>query len=149
MLLVGAGLSGIGAAYYLQTHCRTKSFTIVEAREEIGGTWDLFRYPGVSSDMYTFGYSFRLVHPGGAATSTVRNARVSKADPSEEELLGCEEFDRLLRLRPQILGESIVRGIERRRARMLVGSDAKIVSPIERTMPASYGPVLHCLRHQT
>ena len=85
MLLVGAGLSGIGAAYYLQTHCRTKSFTSVEAREEIGGTWDLFRYHGVSSDMYTFGYSFRLVHSGGAATSTVRNALISKADPPEEE----------------------------------------------------------------
>ncbi len=61
VLLVGAGLSGIGAAYYLQTRCPTKSFTILDAREEIGGTWDLFRYPGVrsDSDMYTLGYSFR------------------------------------------------------------------------------------------
>jgi monooxygenase len=61
VLLVGAGLSGIGAAYYLQTRCPTRSFTILEAREGIGGTWDLFRYPGVrsDSDMYTLGYSFR------------------------------------------------------------------------------------------
>jgi hypothetical protein len=99
--------------------------------------------------MYTLGYSFRLVHPGGAATSTVRNALISKADPPEEEPRGCEEFDRLLRLRPQIPGESIVREIERPRTCMLVGSDAKIVSPIERSMPASYGPVLHCLRRRT
>jgi monooxygenase len=61
VLIVGAGLSGIGAAYYLQTRCPTKSFAVLEAREEIGGTWDLFRYPGVrsDSDMYTLGYSFR------------------------------------------------------------------------------------------
>jgi hypothetical protein len=92
VLLVGAGVSGIGIAYYLQTRCPTRSFTILEAREEIGGTWDLFRYPGVSSDMYTFGYSFRPVHPGGAATSIARNARISKADPPEEETRGRETF---------------------------------------------------------
>lgn len=44
VIVVGAGLSGIGAAYYLQTRCPAKSFTLLEAREEIGGTWDLFRY---------------------------------------------------------------------------------------------------------
>jgi cation diffusion facilitator CzcD-associated flavoprotein CzcO len=61
VLIVGAGLSGIGAAYYLQTRCPKKSYTILEGRETIGGTWDLFRYPGVrsDSDMYTLGYSFR------------------------------------------------------------------------------------------
>ena len=60
-LIVGAGLSGIAAAYYLQTRCPNKSWTIVEARDAIGGTWDLFRYPGVrsDSDMYTLGYRFR------------------------------------------------------------------------------------------
>jgi len=70
VLLVGAGLSGIGAAYYLQTRCPTKSFTILEAREGIGGTWDLFRYPGVrsDSDMYTLGYSFRPWRHGKAIT---------------------------------------------------------------------------------
>ena len=55
--------------------------------------------------------------------------------------VGARTFDRLLRLRPQIRGESVVREIERRRTRMLVGSDAKVVSPIKRAMPASYGPV--------
>src|SRR5258705_5050523 len=61
VLIVGAGLSGIGAAYYLQTRCPTKSYAILEGRDTMGGTWDLFRYPGVrsDSDMYTLGYSFK------------------------------------------------------------------------------------------
>ncbi|HLJ82037.1 MAG TPA: NAD(P)/FAD-dependent oxidoreductase [Ktedonobacterales bacterium] len=61
VLIVGAGISGIAAAYYLRTRCPNKSYTILEGRSEIGGTWDLFRYPGVrsDSDMYTLGYSFR------------------------------------------------------------------------------------------
>ena len=61
VLIVGAGLSGIGAGYHLQKDCPRKSFTILEGRDAIGGTWDLFRYPGVrsDSDMYTLGYSFR------------------------------------------------------------------------------------------
>ncbi len=61
MLIVGAGLSGIGAAYHLQTRCPGRSYAILEARDRIGGTWDLFRYPGIrsDSDMYTLGYSFR------------------------------------------------------------------------------------------
>ncbi len=61
IVIVGAGLSGVCAAYYLQKHCPGKSYTILEARNAIGGTWDLFRYPGIrsDSDMYTLGYSFR------------------------------------------------------------------------------------------
>jgi monooxygenase len=61
VLIVGAGLSGIGAAHHLQTNCPSKTFAILEARDCIGGTWDLFRYPGIrsDSDMYTLGYSFR------------------------------------------------------------------------------------------
>ncbi len=61
VLIVGAGLSGIGAAYHLQTRCPGRSYAILEARNAIGGTWDLFRYPGIrsDSDMYTFGYAFR------------------------------------------------------------------------------------------
>ena len=61
VLIVGAGISGIAAAYYLQTRCPGKRFAIVEGRERLGGTWDLFRYPGVrsDSDMYTLGYRFR------------------------------------------------------------------------------------------
>ncbi|HET8842309.1 MAG TPA: NAD(P)/FAD-dependent oxidoreductase [Ktedonobacteraceae bacterium] len=61
VLIVGAGISGICTAYYLQTRCPQKSFALFEGREAIGGTWDLFQYPGVrsDSDMYTLGYSFR------------------------------------------------------------------------------------------
>ena len=61
VLIVGAGLSGIGAAFHLQTNCPNKTYAILEARERLGGTWDLFRYPGIrsDSDMYTLGYSFR------------------------------------------------------------------------------------------
>jgi len=61
VVVVGAGLSGIGAGYRLQTECPDRSYVILEARDAIGGTWDLFRYPGVrsDSDMFTLGYPFR------------------------------------------------------------------------------------------
>jgi cation diffusion facilitator CzcD-associated flavoprotein CzcO len=61
VLIVGAGLSGIGAGYHLQRNCPSKSFVILEGRDCIGGTWDLFRYPGIrsDSDMFTLGYSFK------------------------------------------------------------------------------------------
>ncbi|HET6916087.1 MAG TPA: NAD(P)/FAD-dependent oxidoreductase [Acidimicrobiales bacterium] len=61
VLVVGAGLSGIGAGHYLKDKCPWASFAIFEARDAIGGTWDLFRYPGIrsDSDMFTLGYSFR------------------------------------------------------------------------------------------
>ncbi|WP_454199384.1 flavin-containing monooxygenase [Nocardia sp. Marseille-Q1738] len=61
VVIVGAGLSGVGAAYRLQTECRGKTYAILEARDALGGTWDLFRYPGVrsDSDMFTLGYPFK------------------------------------------------------------------------------------------
>ena len=61
VLIIGAGLSGIGAAYYLQRDLPGKRYAILEAREASGGTWDLFRYPGIrsDSDLYTFGYEFK------------------------------------------------------------------------------------------
>jgi monooxygenase len=61
VLVVGAGLSGIGAGHYLQTECPWATYAIFEARDAIGGTWDLFRYPGIrsDSDMFTLGYAFR------------------------------------------------------------------------------------------
>ena len=61
VLIVGAGLSGIGAAYHLQDRLPGKSYAILEAREALGGTWDLFRYPGIrsDSDLHTFGYAFK------------------------------------------------------------------------------------------
>jgi len=61
VLIVGAGVSGVGAACHLTRKCPDKSYLILERRERMGGTWDLFRYPGVrsDSDMFTFGYNFR------------------------------------------------------------------------------------------
>ncbi len=61
VVIVGAGISGIGAGYYLNTMAPKKTYTILERRSRIGGTWDLFRYPGIrsDSDMYTFGFAFK------------------------------------------------------------------------------------------
>ena len=61
VLIVGAGLSGIGAAWHLQDRCPGKDYAILEARSDLGGTWDLFRYPGIrsDSDMHTLGYRFK------------------------------------------------------------------------------------------
>src|SRR5271168_4722373 len=61
VIIIGAGLSGIGVGCHLQTRCPNKSYIILEGRDTSGGTWDLFRYPGIrsDSDMYTLGYAFR------------------------------------------------------------------------------------------
>ncbi|HEX8904664.1 MAG TPA: NAD(P)/FAD-dependent oxidoreductase, partial [Longimicrobiaceae bacterium] len=68
VLIVGAGLSGIGAAWHLQTLCPGRGYAVLEGRGAMGGTWDLFRYPGVrsDSDMYTLGYHFRPWRDGKA-----------------------------------------------------------------------------------
>jgi monooxygenase len=59
--VVGAGISGIGAGYHLQKNCKGRSYVILEGRADLGGTWDLFRYPAIrsDSDMHTLGYSFK------------------------------------------------------------------------------------------
>ena len=61
VLVIGAGISGISAGYYLQKQCPGKSYAILEGRADLGGTWDLFRYPGIrsDSDMYTLGFAFK------------------------------------------------------------------------------------------
>lgn len=66
VLIIGAGVSGIGMACHLKRECPGKRFAILERRQSLGGTWDLFRYPGIrsDSDMFTFGYNFR---PGPVA----------------------------------------------------------------------------------
>jgi len=68
VVIVGAGLSGIGAAWHLQDKCPDRSYLILEERESMGGTWDLFRYPGIrsDSDMYTLGYNFKPWKEGKA-----------------------------------------------------------------------------------
>ena len=61
VLVIGAGISGIDAGYHLQTRCPDRPYAILEGRDDLGGTWDLFRYPGVrsDSDMHTLGYGFK------------------------------------------------------------------------------------------
>lgn len=61
VVIIGAGISGISAAWHLQTMCPDRDFTILEGRSDLGGTWDLFRYPGVrsDSDMHTLGFAFK------------------------------------------------------------------------------------------
>jgi len=81
VLIVGAGLSGIGAAHYLHAKCPWASYAVFEARDAVGGTWDLFRYPGVrsDSDMFTLGYSFRpwshdrTIADGGSILQYIRD----------------------------------------------------------------------------
>ncbi|MFD8640036.1 flavin-containing monooxygenase [Streptomyces zaomyceticus] len=74
VLIVGAGISGIGAARYLKTELPSKSFAILEARGASGGTWDLFRYPGIrsDSDLYTFGYEFKPWRDGQSIADAPR-----------------------------------------------------------------------------
>src|SRR6201995_194096 len=61
VLIVGAGISGVSAAWHLQDRCPTKSYAILERRPSMGGTWDLFKYPGIrsDSDMFTLGFRFK------------------------------------------------------------------------------------------
>ena len=61
VLIIGCGISGISSAYHLKTQCPTKSFKVLERRENLGGTWDFFNYPGIrsDSDMYTFGFNWK------------------------------------------------------------------------------------------
>src|SRR3982750_3025542 len=61
VLVIGAGISGIGAGYHLQTECPGRTYAILEGRDALGGTWDLFRYPGVrsDSDMFTLGFGWK------------------------------------------------------------------------------------------
>ncbi|MEV0319279.1 flavin-containing monooxygenase [Streptomyces sp. NPDC050658] len=80
VVIVGAGLSGVGAAYRLQTQCPERTYAILEARQSMGGTWDLFRYPGVrsDSDMFTLGYAFKpwrdskVLADGGSILSYIK-----------------------------------------------------------------------------
>jgi len=116
VLVVGAGISGICAGYHLQTSCPGRKYAILEAREAIGGTWDLFRYPGIrsDSDMYTLGFSFRpwknpkAIADGGSILEYLRETardhgidqkirfrhRVSRASWSSEEARWTVEVER-------------------------------------------------------
>ncbi len=83
-----------------------------------------------------------VVHPGGVATSIARNARLPTGIAPQEAEIGRQQSERLLRMPPWRAGETIVRAVERDAARVIVGSDAKVVALIERLMPVGYWPVL-------
>ena len=84
VVVVGAGISGISAAWHLQQRCPAKSYTILERREDLGGTWDLFRYPGIrsDSDMFTLGFRFKpwrsahSIADGASIKTYIREAAV-------------------------------------------------------------------------
>jgi len=102
VLIVGAGLSGIGAACHLKSECAGKSFAILEAREASGGTWDLFRYPGIrsDSDMFTLGYRFRPWQEAKAIADGPSILRYIRATAREHGV------DRAIRYRRRVLAAS-------------------------------------------
>jgi monooxygenase len=123
-IIVGSGLSGIDAAYHLQASCKKKSYVILESRDAIGGTWDLFRYPGIrsDSDMFTFGYPFRP-WPSSAAIGDGESIRTYIRETAE-----AYGIDRKIRFRHRVTGASwssvdalwtvdVERGAEREPAR--------------------------------
>jgi short-subunit dehydrogenase len=88
------------------------------------------------------GVGVTVVHPGGVATSISENARVPAGASAAEVERRRARFRKMLRLPPEVAGETIVRGVERRQPRVLVGSDAKVLSAIARLLPVSYWKVL-------
>jgi monooxygenase len=99
VVIVGAGLSGIGSAWHLQKRLPKKTYVILEARHAIGGTWDLFRYPGIrsDSDMYTLGYNFKP-WPGAKAIADGPSIREYVAETASEN-----GIDRHIRFRHQVV----------------------------------------------
>jgi NAD(P)-dependent dehydrogenase (short-subunit alcohol dehydrogenase family) len=86
-----------------------------------------------------------VVHPGGVATAIARRARRPTGISDEEAEHGREAFERFLRLPPDVAGETIVRGVERREARVLVGDDARLIAVLARLAPVSYWRLLERL----
>jgi NAD(P)-dependent dehydrogenase (short-subunit alcohol dehydrogenase family) len=89
-----------------------------------------------------------VVHPGGVATAIARNARLPKGMAAEEARKRLEAVEKFLRLPPERAGEIIVEGIEQRKSRVLVGTDAKIMSVIERLLPVSHWNILRRLNRR-
>ena len=102
VLIVGAGISGIGAGYYLQREHPGRSYAIVEAREASGGTWDLFRYPGIrsDSDLHTFGYEFKPWRDRDAIADADKILAYLREAAAEHGI------DRKIQYRTRVLGAS-------------------------------------------
>ena len=99
VIIVGAGLSGIGAAYHLKDKSPNKSFAILEGRDAIGGTWDLFRYPGIrsDSDMHTLGYNFKPWREAKAIADGPAIRRYVNETASENDIVEHIRFNHLVR----------------------------------------------------
>ena len=102
VLIVGAGVSGIGAAYYLQREHPQRSYMILEARDATGGTWDLFRFPGIrsDSDLHTFGYEFKPWRDEHAIASADKILAYLRETAAEHDI------DRKIRFRSKVVGAS-------------------------------------------
>ena len=102
VLIVGAGVSGIGAAYYLQREHPQRSYTILEARDATGGTWDLFRFPGIrsDSDLHTFGYEFKPWRDEHAIASADKILAYLRETAAEHDI------DRKIRFRSKVVSAS-------------------------------------------
>ena len=88
IVIVGAGLSGIGAACHLKRECPNKNFIILEARASIGGTWYLFKYPGIrsDSDIFTLGYNFKPWRSGKSIADCPSISKYIKETAEENKL---------------------------------------------------------------
>lgn len=121
-------------------------FGLVAPPEQVAYAASKFAVRGFSEalrhELEGSGVGVTAVHPGGVATSISEKARVPAGVSAEEIELRRERFRKLLRLPPEVAGETIVRGIERRQPRVLVGSDAKLISLIARVLPVSYWKVV-------
>jgi monooxygenase len=121
VLVVGAGLSGIGAAWRLRHERPGTSYAILEARDAIGGTWDLFRYPGVrsDSDMFTLGYPFRPWH-GSRTLASGEDIRAYVRDTARES-----GIDQHIRFRTRVVAASWSSAEARWTVRALVGGEPR------------------------
>ncbi|MET0648808.1 MAG: SDR family NAD(P)-dependent oxidoreductase [Pyrinomonadaceae bacterium] len=121
-------------------------FGLVAPPEQVAYAASKFAVRGFSEalrhELNGSGVGVTVVHPGGVATSISEKARAPAGVSDEDVARRREKFRKLLRLPPEVAGETIVRGVERRQSRVLVGSDAKLLSIIARVLPVSYWKVL-------
>ncbi|KAF4626647.1 hypothetical protein G7Y89_g11512 [Cudoniella acicularis] len=150
VIIIGAGLSGINAAYRVQTELPDYSYTILEARDVIGGTWDLFRYPGIrsDSDLHTFGFPWRpwqhskAIADGTSIRNYIRDSaehfgidkqiqfhhKLMSSDWSSNEQIPTSPISHLSKARPSIRNSGPETSITPTKKIIIIGSGATAVS---------------------